>query len=122
MKISILGTEYTISKVKYDQDPDFAKSSISGYCDPALKQIVICDMSTHPGYEDYTKESWAITEQDTLRHEIVHAFFNESGLQDCSLQPAGPWAKNEEMIDWIALVGPRIMKAWHEAGALPQKV
>lgn len=122
MNISILGTKYSISKVKYDQDPDFAQHSINGYCDPTLKQIVICDMSTYPGYENCTKESKAITEQDTLRHEIVHAFFNESGLQDCCLQPNGPWAKNEEMIDWIALVGPKIMKAWNEAGALPQKV
>jgi len=30
----------------------------------------------------------------------------------------GAWARNEEMIDWFALQGPKILKAWQEAGAL----
>lgn len=120
MKLSILGTDYTVTKKPYDADPDFSKHSINGYCDPALKQIVICDMATYPGFENDSKESRAITEQDTLRHEIVHAFLSESGLQDCSLQQAGPWAKNEEMIDWFALLGPKIVKVWQEAGAMPK--
>ena len=122
MKISILGTEYTVLKKIYTEDPDFAKGSINGYCDSTLKKIVICDMKTYPGYEDETKEFLLITEQDTLRHEIVHAFLDECGLQACALQPSGAWSKNEEMVDWIALMGPRIFKAWHEAGAFPTRV
>lgn len=121
MKLSILGTDYTVTKKPYDAEPDFSKHSINGYCDSALKQIVICDMVTYPGYENDSKESRAVTEQETLRHEIVHAFLNECGLQDSTLQQDGPWAKNEEMIDWFALLGPKILKAWQEAGAMPQR-
>lgn len=37
--------------------------------------------------------------QHILKHELVHAFLIESGLDD---QTYDAWAKNEEMIDWIA--------------------
>lgn len=59
-----------------------------------------------------------ISQKQTLRHEIVHAFFDESGLASSSLGIDGPWAKNEEMVDWFALQGPKIYKAWQEAGAI----
>lgn len=122
MKISILGTDYTITKKAYADEPDFEKRSINGFCDSSLKQIVICDMTTYPGFENEPKAALAIDEQETLRHEIVHAFLSESGLADSSLQYNGPWAKNEEMVDWFALIGPKIFKAWHEAGAMPKPV
>lgn len=122
MKISILGTDYTITKKAYADEPDFEKRSINGFCDSSLKQIVICDMTTYPGFENEPKAALAIDEQETLRHEIVHAFLSESGLADSSLQYNGPWAKNEEMVDWIALNGPKLYKAWVEAGAVHQKV
>lgn len=53
-----------------------------------------------------------------LRHEITHAFLNESGLQHCSSVPMGAWARHEEMVDWIAIQFPKIMKAFQEVGAL----
>lgn len=119
MKLSILGTDYTVSKKAYSEDPDFAKSNISGYCDSTLKKIVICDMKTFPGFEEESKEYLLITEQDVLRHEIVHAFLNECGLRECAMQPIRAWSKNEEMVDWIALIGPKIYRAWQQAGAVP---
>ena len=49
------------------------------------------------------------------RHEIVHAFLIECGLDESSAEmPA--WARNEEMVDWFARLGPRIGKAWEAAG------
>jgi len=55
--------------------------------------------------------------KETLRHEIVHAFLFECGLSACSGY-ADHWAKNEEMVDWIAIQGPKIHEAWKKAGAL----
>ena len=52
-----------------------------------------------------------------LRHEIVHAYLCESGLEHCSLGEDS-WATNEEMVDWMAIQGPKLYKAWEEAGAL----
>ena len=54
-----------------------------------------------------------LQEQKNHRHEIVHAFLFESGLAENS-----EWAQNEEMVDWIAKQGPKLIKAWQEAGAL----
>lgn len=116
--VNILGTEYAIIIKKYDEDEAFERRSIDGYCDGLTKQIVCCDMSTYKGWEHEPQETIGAAQKETLRHEIVHAFFHESGLADSSLNLDGAWAKNEEMVDWIALQGPKIYKAWKEAGAV----
>ncbi len=118
MKINILGTEYTITVKKYGDDEAFERRSIDGYCDSWTKQIVICDMSTCKGWEHEPKETADSVQKEVLRHEIVHAFFGESGLGDNSNTMETPWVNNEEMVDWFALQGPKIYKAWQEVGAL----
>lgn len=118
MKINILGTEYSIVVKKYNEDETFERHSIEGYCDDWTKQIVVCDMSTYKGWEHEPPETIVAAQKETLRHEIVHAFFGESGLACSSNTVEGPWAKNEELVDWIAMQGPKIYKAWQETGAL----
>lgn len=118
MTVNILGTPYTVTTKKFDEEEAFERRSIAGYCDGMAKEIVICDMTTYKGWEHEPEETAIISQKETLRHEIVHAFFNESGLMDSSLSIDDPWVKNEEMIDWIALQGPKIYKAWQEAGAV----
>ena len=118
MKISVLGTFYEIIRKDYKDEPEFEKRRIDGYCDGYLKQIVVGSLKTFPDFEQ-EEEGWIKrAEQHTLRHEIVHAFFNESGLCESSLGVSGGWAKNEEMVDWIALQGEKIYKAWRLAGTL----
>ena len=110
-KVNILGIPYTIT---VEDDPLLIKSPIvNGYMNWTKKQIVI------KGREPETKDptgavKWA---QKTLRHEITHAFLAECGLQH-NARFNGSWADNEEMVDWFAIMGPRIMKAWQESGAL----
>ena len=116
--INVLGTEYTIVKKQYKDDPYFEKKSYDGYCSEFGKEIVYCDMSTYPGWEDESPEEVATCEKNTLRHEIVHAFYNESGLSHSANCVDVPWAKNEEMVDWIAIQGPKIYQAWKAAGAI----
>lgn len=116
--VSVLGAVYTITVKKYDEDEVFARRSIDGYCDSFTRQIVVCDMSTYKGWEHELPETVEAAQKETLRHEIVHAFFNESGLADSSCAVEGAWAKNEEMVDWIALQGPKLYAAWQEAGCL----
>lgn len=116
--VSILGAVYTISVKKYDEDEAFSRRSIDGYCDSLTQRIVVCDMSTYKGWEHEPQETVEAAQKETLRHEIVHAFFSESGLADSSFSVEGAWAKNEEMVDWIALQGPKLCAAWKEAGCL----
>lgn len=120
MTVNILGTEYTITVKKYDEDEAFARRSIDGYCDGLTKQIVVCDMSTYKGWEHEPPEYIESARKKTLRHEIVHAFFDESGLMGCSNSIDCAWSENEEMVDWFAIQGSKIYKAWKEAGALEE--
>lgn len=118
MTVSILGTEYTVEVKKYDEDEAFERSSIDGYCDSWQKKIVVCDFTTMPNFVNEPKETCVEAQKETLRHEIVHAFFDESGLGDSTIRYADRgWSKNEELVDWIAIQGPKIYKAWESVGA-----
>lgn len=118
MTVNVLGTEYTVLVKKYDEDEAFARREINGYCDGLMKQIAVCDMDTYKGLEHEPKEYCAACQRQAVRHEIVHAFFFESGLSESSNTVNVPWATNEELVDWMAWQGPKIYAAWREAGAL----
>lgn len=53
-----------------------------------------------------------------MRHEITHAFLYESGLSINSVTLDGSWATNEEMVDWMAIQGPKLYAAWTAAKCL----
>lgn len=119
MTVNILGTEYTVEIKEYDKDEAFERGSIDGYCDSWLKKIVVCDMETMPNFENEPKETCIAAQKETLRHEIVHAFFDESGLGDSAIRYSDrSWSKNEEMVDWWALQGVKVYKAWESVGAV----
>ena len=117
MTVNILGEQYTITVKKYDEDEMFERCDCAGYCTGVTRSIVLCDMSTYKGWEQESLDAVKEYEKKNLRHEIVHAFFEESGLSDNSSTIEG-WARNEELVDWIAIQGPKIWKAWQEAGAI----
>ena len=118
MTVNILGTIYDIVIKKYDEEDCFEKDGINGYCYSLKHQIVLCDMSTYKGWENEPEDVIIEQQKETLRHEIVHAFLNESGLKNNCNSYDNSWARNEEMVDWIALQGEKIYKAWSEVGAL----
>ncbi len=116
--VNILGTEYTITVKKYGEDKRFTDECAGAYCAVTTHEIVCCDLSTHPDLNLETKEAIDQSQKRHLRHEIVHAFLNESGLSANATSYFGSWAENEEMVDWIAIQGQKIYKAWEEAGCL----
>lgn len=115
--VNILGTEYNVKIKKYDEDEYFKKNNANGFCSFSEKEIGLCDMSTYPDWEDVSELVKNEQMVLTLRHEILHAFLNESGLRENSNE-SDAWAINEEMIDWFALQGPKIYKAWENVGAI----
>lgn len=117
MEVNILGTEYKVSKHNYSEIKEFEKREINGYCDIVNKCIVICNMTTYPGYEDESGDFCKVVEMETLRHEIVHSFLRESGVWENS-GSVDSWATNEEMVDWIALQFPKMLKAFNETNCL----
>lgn len=118
MKVNVLGTDYTVTVKKYNEDEAFERRSIDGYCDGYTKQIVVCDLATWPSWENEAPERVREVQKETLRHEIVHAYLDESGLMESAAAYDRAWTKNEEMVDWIAIQGPKIYASWQAAGAL----
>ena len=114
--VNILGTKYTLKKVSYGQDELMTKMNFGGYCDGGAREIVILDLNTAPDWANDPKEVIARQERETLRHEIIHAFLNESGLGWNALPNERAWAKNEEMVDWIAIQFPKMAKVFKELG------
>ena len=98
MKIDILGTEYRIETHKVSEDSYMEKKGLAGYCEEENKLIVVADMSEEKYFVGMDEKAQEIYRKKTLRHEIMHAFLNESGLSDSSNRFDGAWAKNEEMV------------------------
>lgn len=101
--INILGQEYEIIKEK--DNKRMKNLDAGGLCETYTKQIFIDDFeiteSTLLNSEEYKKK--------VLRHEIIHAFLHESGLDINS-----EWARNEEMVDFFAMQFKKILKAFEE--------
>lgn len=93
MKLNILGTEYEI--IRNASIEEYPKLKIcDGYTDQSIKQIVIPEFVK----DDMSEEDLEYYTKKVIRHEIIHAFMYESGLDSNS-----EYAKNEELIDWIAI-------------------
>lgn len=110
MCVDILGTEYEVSFQSVEQNQKLEK--VMGYCEQYSKKIVVGD------FEDVKKDPMCVEnleelQKKVLRHEIIHAFFGESGLRSCS-----EYAEDEELVDWIAIQFPKILKAFNEVNAL----
>lgn len=116
--VSVLGTDYVVHYTNYEDDDYARRENVSGYCDFVEQRIIVVNDATIPIHAECTPAANRIYEKETLRHEIIHAFLFQSGLDAAALPYSGAWARNEEMIDWFAMQGPKIIKAWQEADAL----
>lgn len=104
--VNILGQNY---QFLIDVNGKTRELNAAGLCEFLSKEIVVDDFESEVGdlknIEEYRKR--------TIRHEIIHAFLYESGLNANS-----SWARNEEMIDFFAIQLPKIVKAMKEVGCL----
>ena len=116
-KVNILGTDYDIIRVDDGQDEFMDKMSYGGYCSDFLKKIVILNLKSTSDWKNEPYNSIIQSEKQTLRHEIIHAFLNESGLKYNSAE-IEHWAQNEEMVDFFAIQAPKMMEAFKTADCL----
>ena len=108
-KTNVLGTEYKIKYSTEDKDPKMVGND--GYCEIFTHEIHIEKKLFEPSDNPKCFERLDLLGLKTIRHEIIHAFASESGLcENCD------WAKNEELIDWIAIQFPKIMKCFIDLG------
>lgn len=111
--VNILGTDYNIKVIEPSEEMN--KNNWVGLCSNLKKEILLSNLSNRDDLDDIHIN---VYHKETLRHEIIHAFFNESGLQDNSFAFDGPWAKNEEMVDWFAIQAPKIFEAMKSVDCL----
>lgn len=109
MKVNVLGTEYEVifrtpEEDKYLKDND-------GYIDRSVKKIVITEEGSDRELDDFEAYKKIV-----MRHEIIHAFMEESGLSvNFEHKPIGI---DETMVGWIAIQFPKLKKAFEEVGCL----
>ena len=104
-KVNILGTEYCI-ELKELED-----AGIDGYCDYSSKHIVIRSDNSNK-IEDF---EWLQKKQ--LRHEIIHAFMAESGLQ-ANWEHETQFGHEETVVDWFAIQSPKIFAVFIQLGLI----
>lgn len=102
--VNILGTEYGI-----EVDENLIKTDADGICEEYKKKITVRplpDMLTEQD-DDATKLK---RYNEVLRHELFHAYFSESGLDD--------YSANEQLVNWLAIQSPKIFKVFQELDIL----
>lgn len=109
-KVNILGSEWN---VKFGNEKEYPNlTNVDGYTDLSIREIVVDDMEASQG-QIGAKADLESYQKQVVRHEIIHAFLLESGL-DSNSNSADSWAVNEEMVDWFAIQSPKIFKVFSE--------
>lgn len=104
-KATILGTEYTLVEQSEEENPKLREAN--GLCEWYSKRIILNKIEE----TDETFENLDGLRRKIARHELIHAFFAESGLRThCT------YAESEELVDWIAIQFPKIAKVFKELG------
>ena len=102
MKINVLGAEYTFQVVDEITDDQKLSSGLSddcsGFCDPFLKMIIV------------EKQTNDCETKRIAKHEILHAFFIESGMIK--------WYDDEDLIQWISFQYLKMNKVLKEVDML----
>ena len=104
-EVDILGTTYTI------REETLKDEDIDGFCD-YLNHVICIRRDNYNNVGNFKK-----LQNQSLRHEIVHAFLAESGLQ-ANFEHAQSFGHEETMIDWIAIQFPKIAKVYEKLGIL----
>lgn len=108
--VNILGTPY---EIVIDAPEDIMPEGADGATDQSMKRIVVAKLEvsrdTLQNMDEYRKK--------ILRHEIIHAFMFESGLDSNWTRP-DMQGHDETTVDWFAIQSPKIFEAFKEAGCL----
>lgn len=95
----ILGTEYGLIR----DDETLEETLHGGECAIYTKLIKIRAMEKmlEPSASEEDKRT---RYNEVLRHEVIHAFFNECGLAE--------YCNDEQLVQWIAVQFPKILKVF----------
>ena len=106
-KVNILGTDYSIINTNENDEPRLIDAN--GACDFSTKELLFDVDSFNSSNPKCMGDKDALYRK-VVRHEIIHAMFNESGLENIS--------RDELLVDWIAIQAPKMLKIFQEVGCL----
>ena len=109
LTVNILGTRYTIKEHSVEDDKYLEECD--GYCDSTSKTI--CISKVKPTWDADNVSEYR---KKIMRHEIIHAYMNESGLQECFEHKR--WGHDEIAVDWFAIQFPKILATYKELGCI----
>lgn len=101
ISVEILGTPYDIYIEPEDSDSKY--QSMDGWSDWTAKEIHVVSPKKDENSVKYLHKYV----NKVIRHEVIHAYLHESGLDNNSFY-CDAWARNEEMVDWFAIMLPKI--------------
>ena len=105
--LDILGTKYEIIEKSAVDEPRLTDNL--GFTDYTTKKIVIdADFVNDKDANSMDDLEWV--RKKVLRHEIVHAFFIESGMRE--------WCDDENLVDFIAYQLPKMVMAMNKIDVL----
>jgi hypothetical protein len=99
--VNILGTEYEIGSLEDTNQGQMCDGIMQEYAKRILIKPKDKMLSEQDSEEDKQKRF-----NEVLRHEIMHCYFTESGLN--------AYSDDEVLIDWFAKQCPKILKSFIE--------
>lgn len=98
MIVDILGTKYTVTR----NTSAIEGMGADGICQAYHRKIIYRDL------KDFLNDTNSVSAKklrrdEVIRHEVIHAFFAESGLSR--------YGNDEGLVDWIAKQMPKINEA-----------
>lgn len=99
-KVNILGAQYEVIKQTEKENPKLKDAN--GLCEPYTRQIIYAEQEA--GIDVF--DNIEAFNRKTLRHEVIHAFFAESGLTE--------YMEDEVLVEWIAMQFPKISRTMKE--------
>ena len=110
--VSVLGTDYSVYMDVPNEEDETLRESC-GYTDSTACRIVVC---ARPKQSDLS--DWSVVRKSVLRHELIHAFLTESGIDGNTTWDIVGQDHPEQMVAWVANQFPKLVKAFRECDAL----
>ena len=107
--VNVLGVPYKVHLGTTEDYPILKKCESSGLCDYSVKKIWVTDTRLEPLEDDCMSDQNYPTNL-VLRHELVHAYLNESSMEE--------YAENERLVNVIAMALPKLYNLCKSAGAI----
>lgn len=104
-KVKVLGTKYEIIDEATNDDFPLLQN-MDGFHDVTNKKIVIAGFANELGAD----QDLQFVKKQVTRHELIHAFMSESGMEE--------WSQDEKLVNWFAIQSPKIFKVFQKLDIL----